>query len=244
MYYKNVLVLTDNYLQFERIYEYLVANSFFDSKFTFACSFGSEKIFAYSAKAIFPINIKLDYSNLIGVHDLIISLHCKQLFPKALVERIKCINIHPGYTPINRGWFPQVFAIIKDIQVGATIHEIDEMLDHGDIIDQIIVENYSWDTSLTLYNRILESEMDLIRKNLISILNNNYKTIKPNSEGNIFLKKDFNNLCKIDLNEQVDYRTVINKLRAMTHGNYKNAYFIDEKTGKKVFVSIQLQVED
>ena len=68
-------------------------------------------------------------------YNLIISLHCKQIFPSNLVKSITCINIHPGYNPYNRGWFPQVFSIINSKPIGATIHVMDENIDHGPIIE-------------------------------------------------------------------------------------------------------------
>lgn len=37
-------------------------------------------------------------------------------------------------------------------------------------------------------------------------------------------------------------RRVIDRLCALTHSDYKNAYFIN-KTGTKVFVSIYLEIE-
>jgi hypothetical protein len=45
-------------------------------------------------------------------YDVIISWHCRQIFPKELIERVRCINIHPGFNPYNRGYFPHVFSDI------------------------------------------------------------------------------------------------------------------------------------
>ena len=59
----------------------------------------------------------------------------------------------------------------------------------------------------------------------------------------IFLKKDFNELLELDLNEQISIGDFINRLRALTHGNYDNAYFIDSKTNKKVFIGVRLKSE-
>ena len=159
-----------------------------------------------------------------------------------LISKLKCINIHPGYNPYNRGWYPQVFSIIHNLPIGATIHEIDEKLDHGAIIDREIVEKYSYDTSETLYNRILTKEIELLEKNIESIIFNTYQVIIPESEGNLSLKKDFNDLLELDLDESTTVRKVIDKLRALTHGNYNNAYFIDDITGQKIYIGVTLSV--
>lgn len=171
---------------------------------------------------------------------IVFSIHCKQLFPKELVQNTKCINVHPGYNPYNRGWYPQVFSIINKTIIGATIHEIDEQLDHGSIIAREEVEKFEVDTSLTLYNRILDKEIELLQENIASIMSLSYTTILPEIEGKLYLKKDFNELCNLDLDENLTMKDAINKLRALTHGEYKNAYFFDSN-GKKVFLSINLE---
>ncbi len=71
---------------------------------------------------------------------------------------------------------------------------------------------------------------------------NNYETIVPENDGNLYLKSDFNALCELDLNQKTTMREAINLLRALTHENYKNAFFYDEN-GKKVYVSIDLTHE-
>ena len=54
-----------------------------------------------------PINLKKQTEEFFDSYDLFLSLHCKQLFPDELVLNHRCINIHPGLNPYNRGWFPQ-----------------------------------------------------------------------------------------------------------------------------------------
>jgi methionyl-tRNA formyltransferase len=187
------------------------------------------------------IEMKRQYLELIGVYDLVFSLHCKQLFPDELVKKIRCINVHPGYNPYNRGWFPQVFSILNKMKAGATIHEIDEQLDHGPIIARKEVVIEAWDTSLTAYNKVQQAEIELLEENIENIIAGNYKTFKPEEEGNVNLKKDFAALCKLDLKETVTIAEAIDKLRALTHGEYKNAWFEHPVTGQKIYVSIQLE---
>jgi methionyl-tRNA formyltransferase len=173
----------------------------------------------------------------------VFSLHCKQFFPPELISNVKCINIHPGYNPLNRGWYPQVFSIIHDLPIGATIHEIDNKLDHGPIIDREFVQKYIYDTSESLYNRVLDMEIQLLKKNLLPILKNDYSILIPEEEGNLFLKKDFNNLLEIDLNKEYKAIDLINILRALTHGKYSNAFYYNKSNGRKIFISINLHEE-
>jgi methionyl-tRNA formyltransferase len=189
-----------------------------------------------------PLNIETDWPWITGNFDLVISLHCKQIFPPQLVRAVRCINVHPGLNPYNRGWYPQVFSIINKLPLGATIHEIDEKLDHGSIIAQEQVEVFSWDTSLTAYNRVIQAELRLIRDNLVHIARGDYYPLTVREEGNLNSRADFRHLCKLDLEERDTLRTFLDRLRALTHGDCHNAYFID-KAGKKVFVRIQLDPE-
>lgn len=246
--FENVLIISDNLYICEQFELLLIEKDFYNVKWTFSIS-PSSNLNAY--KSCLNANVEIcnlnDYkvvAKILDMFDLVFSIHCKQLFPLVMVNKLKCINIHPGYNPINRGWYPQVFAIINDYQIGATIHEIDNELDSGKIIDRAFVSKETYDTSLTLYNKILKKEMELIENNLDSIINNNYKTINPENKGNLFLKKDYNQLLELDLDEVLTMQTCINKLRALTHGDYNNAFFIDKKTGHKVFVSITLKLDE
>jgi methionyl-tRNA formyltransferase len=247
MRYKNILVISDNYLQCNRFCA--IEMELFDHaevEFTYACSpYSDEYLFDdFVKQKMIVVDMKDDQmvDNLIRTYDLIFSMHCKQLFPPKLVNNVKCINIHPGYNPINRGWFPQVFAIINDLELGVTIHEIDEELDHGPIIARQKVPLYEWDTSLTAYNRVLLAEIDLLREYLVKIINGQYKSVVAEDDGNIFYKQDFKDLCEIDLKKKGTYREVINRLRALSHGNYNNAFYCDDD-GKRIFLKLQIDKE-
>lgn len=192
-----------------------------------------------SLKGIERIDVKKHAALIASTYELVLSIHCKQLFPPELVDGTRCINIHPGLNPHNRGWFPQVFSIINGLPSGVTIHEIDNELDHGPIIIQKEYNIKSWDTSSSSYEEIMKIERELILDNFISIRDHKYSTTTPASEGNINYKRDFDKIKKINLDQHGTYRELINHLRALTHKNYRNAYFIDD-SGKKIFISIQL----
>lgn len=236
----NVLILTDNPFIYRNIHKIIEIRNKENLNVHFCRSNVSNNIENLPAEGI---DVKKEFNLLYDKYDLIISAHCKQIFPGKLVENVRCINIHPGYNPVNRGWYPQVFAILHDLPIGATIHEMTNDLDHGPIIAREKIEKYSWDTSETLYNRVLNKEIELFDNNFESIMDNNYNKIVPENEGNIFSKKDFKSLLHIDLDEKVTYADAIKRLRAVSHGNYKNAYFISPE-GEKVYVNIVLSKSD
>jgi methionyl-tRNA formyltransferase len=182
----------------------------------------------------------LDIDGIIKNNDLVISAHCKKIFPKELTERIKCINIHPGFNPYNRGWFPQVFSINNGFPVGATVHVIDELLDHGDIIIREQVEIDDTDTSLSLYNKIVEKELEIFKKVLPDIISGSIKTESPEIEGNVNYKSDFKNLCELDMASTGTLKEHIDLLRSLSHGEYDNAYFVNAN-GDKIYIKIILK---
>lgn len=244
---KKILIISDNiYLcgELKRIfilyideYDFVFSISPYSNLKEFSNQL-NEKVF------VFDLKQENDIENISTNFNMVISIHCKQLFPKKLFSKVKCINIHPGYNPINRGWYPQVFAIINNLPVGATIHEIDEQIDHGNIIARSFVKKEISDTSKTLYDKIIKKEIELVKDNLDAILKGTYKTFLPEEEGQLYLKKDFRKLCALNLDEVGTYSQFINKLRALTHGDLKNAYFIDSESGKKIYVSINLNAEE
>lgn len=240
--YKNILIVSDNVNLCKQLLPILALYK--DRNITFSTSpFSNKNSFEDELKLqVCVVDMKDDLvvESIVNDYDLVISMHCKQIFPPKLIKAVKCINVHPGYNPINRGWYPQVFAIINDLPIGATIHEIDEYLDHGKIIARAFVDKSPTDTSLSLYNKITEKEIELVSDNIGNILNKTYETIIPENEGNLFLKKDFNKICELNLNEVKTVGETINMLRALTHGDFKNAFFIDPISGKKVYVSINL----
>jgi methionyl-tRNA formyltransferase len=238
---KRILVVSDNEFLIKAFHK--LVSSHKNIKVDYTCSPHNTALLqnATVPVPVKALNVKEEWQKL--NYDLIFSLHCKQLFPAGLVRKIRCINVHPCFNPYNRGWFPQVFSILNKKKSGATIHEIDEKLDHGSIIAQKEVSIQSWDTSLTAYEKIQQAEVELLQENFEQILSGTYKAVTPTEEGNVNLKKDFNQLCKIDLERKVTMGEAIDYLRAMTHGVYKNAYYIDEKTGEKVFVSVDLKKE-
>jgi dTDP-4-amino-4,6-dideoxyglucose formyltransferase len=248
MGYKKVLVVSDNEHLLSFLIDFLGRNPQLcqDRSFRFVCSSQNKTLAGMHIGKydIEPLDVKLNYQEIIKSHDLVISAHCKQLFPEELIANCKCINIHPGFNPYNRGWYPQVFSILNGLPLGATIHEIDTEIDHGLIIDQSEVSLYTWDTSLDAYERVQDAEKELIRRSLVHILDADYTGSSPSQTGNLNLKKDFEALREINLNDKVTYEQALNRLRALTHGDFKNAYFYDPSSGKKVYIKIKLEPED
>jgi dTDP-4-amino-4,6-dideoxyglucose formyltransferase len=246
--YKDILVISDNGFMCGQFNGLMQELNIAGVNWRFATSpFSDPHLFAEQLQQpVMQLNLQsvTDVDEITRNYDLVFSMHCKQLFPAQLVNTVKCINVHPGYNPYNRGWYPQVFAIIHNLPTGATIHEMDEALDHGPIIDRALVEQTAYDDSLSLYNKILAMEISLLQKRLADIIYQRYETMAPGEEGQLFLKKDFNELLPFDLDSTMTGKMFINRLRALSHGDHKNAWFIDAATGKKIFIKLSLQPDE
>lgn len=218
----NILILSDNGLILDKIKKIFEKN----------------KTDLFNYKIVTSQDINFDELN----YDLIISAHCKTIFPAHVVKKIRCINIHPGYNPINRGWYPHVFSIAKNNVAGATIHEMDEKVDHGPIIAREEVKITSTDDSYSLYQKIIECEAKLFDKFFFEIINNTYKKFIPdeNEISSYNSKNEFEKLRNLDLKNVDTLENHINLLRSLSHQDYNNAYF-EDKNGNKVYVSLNLR---
>ena len=163
----------------------------------------------------------------------------RKIFDKKLVESTRIVNIHPGLNPYNRGMYPHIFSIVNGLPTGATIHEVDEKIDNGDIIVQKEVQMYMYEDSKELHERIMKVEMELFESNFDEIIYGTYTKTKPHTGGNINYKKDFKELCEINLWDVDTFEGHINKLRALTYGDYKNVYFYDDD-GNKIYIKVEL----
>tara|TARA_B110000196_G_scaffold319212_1_gene336575 strand:- start:14165 stop:14914 length:750 start_codon:yes stop_codon:yes gene_type:complete len=241
---KNILVISDNvelvkYIKLEAAKEDVGLIATFD--------------YVYSAVNKTPKELMLigmasvDLKNndmcleIVDNYDLVLSLHCKQIFPDELVENIACINFHPGMNPYNRGWYPQVFSLINKFPVGVTIHLMDSFIDHGQIIAQEHLASHPLDTSLSLYEKVIGLEKQLISKHLIPIIEESYDVVDAASEGNYNSINDFKELCALKLDSVGTLREHVDLLRALTHGNFKNAYYYEN--GIKIFIRVTLEEE-
>jgi methionyl-tRNA formyltransferase/RimJ/RimL family protein N-acetyltransferase len=87
------------------------------------------------------------------------------------LSRLGGINVHCALLPKNRGCNPIQWAILKgDNTVGVTLHEIDNGIDTGSIIDQLSVPLFFEDTWIDVRDRLNTVTDRLISKNVEKIL--------------------------------------------------------------------------
>lgn len=237
----NIFFITDNKVWFDFLNEFRKKKLYDISIF---CSPAGAAIFVdeIDRGIVSIIDLKLESVELKESFDIGFSCHCKQIFPKVLVEGMPCFNFHPGFNPENRGWFPQVFSIINGKPAGATLHRMDCDIDHGPIIERTRVEINNWDTSKSVYDRVLSEEFKLFEKWIGRILTDDYEETNLDAVGNYNSITDFKNICEIDLEKKVTFKEAIDYLRAMTFDGYDNAFFKADDD-QNIYVSINLKVK-
>ena len=176
--------------------------------------------------------------------DIVLVVFWKYILPEKVfkIPPLGCINFHMGYLPYNRGKKPNVWPIIDSSPCGISMHYIDEGIDSGEIISQKKVEVDLIDTGQTIYEKMIDAFPPLFEKTWKKLKDKKIETIKTQEEGTFHLDKEFEKLNEINLEEKVFPLDLINHLRAKTFPPYPPAYFI--KDGKKIFVSINLELDN
>jgi len=104
MSFSKILIISDNAFlssEFKNIIKVLPNKK--NYTFDFAKSPNSQLKDPRKKAKIYDLKKNENITEIIKNYDLVFSIHCKQFFPNELVKNVKCINIHPGYNPINRG---------------------------------------------------------------------------------------------------------------------------------------------
>lgn len=116
---------------------------------------------------------------------------------------------------------------------------MDDEIDGGPIIYQKSVDIQPSDTSLDVYEKVIEVEKVLISKHLANIVNDDYSFSEASDNGNYNSIADFRSLCNLNLSDVGTLGDHIDLLRALSHGDFNNAYFI--ANNEKIYVKLILK---
>ena len=91
-----------------------------------------------------------------------LSVHYQRIVPERLIDAYEGLwNLHPGFLPSGRGFYPVFWALWEGTPAGATLHELVPALDAGPIVAQIEVEVRAEDTGGSLHPRVQDAEKEL-----------------------------------------------------------------------------------
>ena len=101
----------------------------------------------------------------VAVHgpDLVVLAGFMRILPAAFVERWPTMNVHPSLLPAFPGSRAVESALAWGVKItGATVHFVDDQVDHGPIIAQQAIEVDDRDTEASLHARIQAVEHELL----------------------------------------------------------------------------------
>ena len=101
--------------------------------------------------------------------DLVLSVFYRHLLPDSVLDcaRLAALNLHPSLLPAYRGRAPLNWVLVNgETQTGITLHHMVRRADAGDIVAQSAVAIAPRDTALSLYLKIEEAGIELLRETL------------------------------------------------------------------------------
>jgi len=180
--------------------------------------------------------------------DYIVCIHFPYLIPAEVlsIPRTGVLNLHPAYLPFNRGWHTPSWAILTETPIGGTLHFMDEEIDTGDIVHQKEVQVLPTDTANSLYKRILETEYEVFKEALPSLIDHSFKRIsQKNLKGSIHKKEDLfaQDMRKLDLDQEVRLGDLLKILKALTTNRVVESAFY-EMDGKRYYLQVKITKDE
>lgn len=171
---------------------------------------------------------------IIEIHPLyLVSINYRYILPKKIFEVPKyAINIHGSLLPKYRGRTPHVWSIINGENVsGITSHIIEETVDSGDIIEQIMVKIEKSDTGYTLLQKYQDLYPSLLLKSLVYLEEGRALQQQSNDDASYYGVRT-PNMGYIDFyKSSLD---VINFVRAQTYPYPGSYYYLSD--GRKIII--------
>ncbi|MGN7425323.1 formyltransferase family protein [Cytobacillus praedii] len=178
----------------------------------------------------------VSFSEIYSIKELIFfSLECNKILNPSKFITTKLYNIHFSCLPKYKGMFTSVLPILNgESKSGVTLHNIDEGIDTGDIIDQIEFNIDINDTARDLYFKYNKYAFQLFKNNIENILYGKIQSYKqPTINSTYFSKEelDFKNII-IDLNQTAFQ--IHNQLRGYIFKEYQLPIINNSKIIKSV----------
>ena len=151
-----------------------------------------------------------------------LSVHYPQLLPVAILNQYHAIyNIHPGYLPWGRCYYPVFWALWNNEPAGCTLHQIAPGIDDGPIVAQRAVPKYDWDTGGSLHARVSDAEKGLLLEYWPRLAKGELLPVTEQQGGGSFhTKQDFFDLKRTPPLDALDARQLLDLIRALSHPTY------------------------
>ena len=199
-------------------------------------------------KIALDLNIKISsLDEIYNIDDILfLSLEFDRIIKTEKFKTDRLFNIHFSNLPKYKGMFTSVVPILNgEKEAGVTLHKIDNGIDTGDIIDQIIFPLEINDTARDLYFKYLDNAFILFKNNIKKLIENKYSLTKQNVTDSCYYSKNDLNFSNININLKKTSFEIHNQLRAFIFKEYqlpklnnvrvKSTILTDEFIGYNIF---------
>ena len=177
--------------------------------------------------------------------DYILSVHFPYIFTEETlsIPSIGTLNLHPAYLPCNRGWHTPSWAIIEQTPFGGTLHWIDLGIDSGDIALQRRIEVLETDTAHSLYQRVLDLELAILREAMPLIREKRVPRRSQGHTGTLHKKSGLRAVQEFRLSDKIAAGDFLRLLRGLTTNRWDEAAYY-ETGGKRYRIHIEVREEE
>lgn len=175
--------------------------------------------------------------------DIIYSVQHHELLKREHIQKAKhiAVNLHLAPLPEYRGCNQFSFAIMDEAkEFGATIHQIDTRIDHGDVLfeHRFSIPEHCWVKDL--YELTFNAAVKLFHESISALIKGDYTKISQSElckkrKENLHFRNEINELKQIDLSQPAE--DIEKAIRATYMPGFEPPYALI--SGKKVYFEVE-----
>jgi methionyl-tRNA formyltransferase len=153
--------------------------------------------------------------------DCVFSAHCNVVLPPFVLDAVPHpLNLHPGYLPYGRGYWPTYWAIADAVPAGTTLHRMAPLVDKGPLIARRRVPVLPTDTGETLTRRVNEAEIALVREVWPKVRTGRYRAFCPKEKGTYHDRAEGLSARRLTGGTKMTARRFVDLARAFTDSRF------------------------
>jgi methionyl-tRNA formyltransferase len=178
-----------------------------------------------------------DYAELISQDikpDICFVVGCRILIPKCIYELppLECLGVHDSLLPEYRGFAPSNWSIVNgEDQTGVTLFYLSDLMDGGDIVEQMRIPIGSDDTAPVIYERVCQATVEVLLQVYPLLERGEAPRTKQSNEAGSFTCSRTPADGWIEWNQPT--HTINNQIRALTYP-YPGAFTVHQ--GKRLWI--------
>lgn len=151
-----------------------------------------------------------------------LSVHYQRILGQELLDSYEsAYNLHPGYLPWGRGYYPMFWALWNGEPAGATLHEMVAGIDEGPLVDRIRVPCDGATTPDDLFDAVRSAEKRLFHDFWPMIASGQTLETQPQEgQGSYHSRRDFADVLDSTEVSEMTGAELIDLVRCLTFSRY------------------------